>query len=246
MRIGLQALAATLAATALGMPAAAAITYVDADPNANTTLADGTALPGLATSATADNQWDLRGFANGATIFASNDAGGEDAPRIRTTISGLTPGQDYTISAYFWGADNQLWRGRVGLADGAGELQGYNSSHFVGSSFVPMTEVADGSNGDDVDNPGPVTTADAGGVENGGYFAGSVLASESDRFLAEVGLGVATADANGEIWVYVDDLANTSNANRTWYDGVGYEVVPEPGSLALLGLGGLFLARRRG
>lgn len=245
MRIGLNAFAAALAATSLGMNALAAITYVDAVPNTNTTLADGSALPGLATSSTQDNQWDLRSFANGGSIFAANEAGGEFAPRLRTTISGLVPGQDYNISAYFWGADNQAWRGRAGLTDDAGELQGYNSSHFVGSSFLPMTEVADGSNGDDVDNPGPVTTADGGGIENGGYFANSVLAVEADRFMAEVALGTATADANGEIWVYVDDLANTANPNRTWYDGVGYEAVPEPTSLALLGLGGLFFARRR-
>ena len=61
----------------------------------------------------------------------------------------------------------------------------------------------------------------------------------------EYHVGTTSAGGAGTIDVYIDD--NPGNDDRTWYDGVSYEAVPEPGSLALLGLGGLcVLQRRRG
>ncbi|MBN2064009.1 MAG: hypothetical protein JW745_04325 [Sedimentisphaerales bacterium] len=60
---------------------------------------------------------------------------------------------------------------------------------------------------------------------------------ESDRFEYAAPLGVATADANGQIKVYVDDndpaVAADDQGNRVWYDGLVYKMVspaysPEP------------------
>jgi hypothetical protein len=45
--------------------------------------------------------------------------------------------------------------------------------------------------------------------------------------------------------VFIDDLPTDQSNNRTWYDGVGYEALPEPATLALLGLGSLALLRRK-
>ena len=45
--------------------------------------------------------------------------------------------------------------------------------------------------------------------------------------------------------IYIDDLANTSNGNRTWYDGVGYQLIPTPATLTLLSLAGFGVAQRR-
>lgn len=226
----------------------AAIVYTDATI-ANTTLATGDALT-FSPGTEGDGLWNSRSFGNGVAVITSNESP-EDAPRLRTTIGGLTVGQDYDVFAYFWGAGGgQLWRGRAGLVDVAGDLQGYNTNHFNGSSFLPMTAVTSPSNtGATVLNQSTLSTADGAGIENGGYFANSVLTEQADRRLYEVSLGTVTADGAGTISVFVDDLANTSNGNRTWYDGVGTQVtaIPEPTSVAFLALGslGMISLRRR-
>jgi hypothetical protein len=79
-------------------------------------------------------------------------------------------------------------------------------------------------------------------------FTSSVLTTEGNRNLLSASLGVAVADGSGQVVVYADDNAAglTSGENRTWYDGVGYEAVPEPSSALLaLGTAGLTLLRRR-
>jgi len=146
-------LASSLLASSLAV--SAAVTYVDATLS-NTTLANGAVLPTPATSGTADNQWDNRAFGNGDIVFTSNGGGAEDAPRIKTTITGLNAGESYTISTYFWGnADS--WRGRTSLTDEAGDLPGYNTNHGATSSFPPMTYVTFNVTGS-TRNPGPLTT----------------------------------------------------------------------------------------
>jgi hypothetical protein len=46
------------------------------------------------------------------------------------------------------------------------------------------------------------------------------------------------------ISVFVEDAPATTSSNRTWYDGIGYEV-PEPATMAILGLGALLMRRKR-
>lgn len=208
------------------------ITYVDADPSSNTTLADGSALQDethySSTLNDADGLWNLRSFANESTIFASNDSGAEDCPRLRTTVAGLEAGTTYNVYVYFWGATGANWRLRAGLENLAGELDGYNSAHTTTSSFATSSYLTDNVGGSNL-NPGPLTTATDSdpAIENGGYFSGSVETAEGNRSLYQVLLGQVTS-TDGTLSVYVDDLANQSSVNRTWFDGVGYQAVSEP------------------
>lgn len=217
-------------ALAVGATLAAQITYVDADTNTNTTRADGTAYtPQTSTSGT-DNEWALRPFANGGTILSTHDvaSSNEDAPMLRTTITGLVPGLPHLVYSYWWGGANVDWRGRtmVSSVQPAPELPGYNSVHFANSVFEPMTPLAfDAPFG--VNQTALGLTYDAAGMETTGHFANAVMIQEGNRWLYEVPLGTFVADANGEIQVYADDLAGAqSTSNRTWYDGVGWEWAP--------------------
>ena len=223
------ALAATLLAASL--PAQA--TYVDAVAGGNTTLADGSPFtPVIGSPVGTDNQWTERTFANGGTIFETNGqaGGGEDGPMLKTTVSGLIPGIGYVIYGYFWSSSDNgaVWRGRalVSNTQPSPEIPGYNTRHFSTSSFAPMRPLADDSPLGTSGYGSLQLTRDANGFESSGHFTNQVLLQEGNRWLYQAFLGVHTANGNGEIDVYIDDLANTSNANRTWYDGVGYELAP--------------------
>lgn len=219
--------AAAAALALMSTPAVAAISYVEAS-GSTTTLANGDAYTPTTSTINNDNEWSLRGLGNSATVYTANDNNadpGEDAPTLRTTISGLAPNATYQVFAYFWAAGgdspggNQQWDIQAGLNEGDLTFFDHNNA----------TNLGDASTGVD-----PTT-----------YFTNTspeVIVAESDRRLYEASIGSAVADNNGEIGVFIDDAPG--NVNRTWYDGVG--VVPEPGS-AVLGLVGLVgvLRRRR-
>jgi hypothetical protein len=56
---------------------------------------------------------------------------------------------------------------------------------------------------------------------------------------------VATVFGETEATMYIDDEPNDNSNCRAWYDGIAYREVPEPMTIALLGLGGLLLKRRK-
>lgn len=197
-----------------------------------------------------DFKWGIRFFANGGTIISSNDSSGEDSPILRMPVTGLTPGENYNAYAYFWDSTDEArvtagqmdrwhWSGLANLTgetDDDGRLVGRWASDFNpedADTQMPMTELTHDA---DPDNPGPITTDDnpnppsnAGGstagqgFENGGYFANTVMVQEGDRYMLQADLGVATADSNGMIFVYIDDTPG-NNLTRTWFDGIGYEL----------------------
>lgn len=210
----------------------AQITYVDADCNTNTTRADGTTYTPMASTSGTDNEWALRLFANGGTILSTHDvaSSNEDGPMLRTTISGLLPGVPYLIYSYWWGGANVVWRGRglVASSQPAPQLPGYNTVHTSTSVFAPMTPLAFNA---------PVgfsqvtlgLTYDGAGMETSGHFANQVMLQEGNRWLYELPLGTFVADVTGQIQVYADDLEGAqTTGNRTWYDGVGFEIAPLP------------------
>ena len=85
-----------------------------------------------------------------------------------------------------------------------------------------------------------------------GESAPSVLASTLDFVTDPI-----FTEQNGGLSLYALELGTVTGTtisvdlnaldgnDRTWVDGIGYEAVPEPSSLALLALGGLGLLRRR-
>ncbi|HEY4232059.1 MAG TPA: hypothetical protein VGM76_01405 [Lacipirellulaceae bacterium] len=224
------------------------ITYVDATDGAagNTALAAGGTWTAASVRDT-DGHWAKRtGLANGSTVFESNGNAsalpGEDAERLVTTISGLTPGQSYNLYAFFWSPDDnaQQWMFRASKTNPAsGDLPSYSRSYndavnnaggVVLASNVPITP--------DFVAPFPAPTATD--------FANSPLLSESGRFMWIANVGTGVADGSGNAKVYVDDYVlsglappdgnNTTN-HRTWFDGVGYSAaVPEPTSIALVAM----------
>lgn len=252
----------TLASAALLISSSSqgAVLYVDAvlDPSqgtVNTTLADGTPVaagtdyelvPGSVPAANnTDNKWDVRStFANGGTIVSAGNGGDRgNAPVLRVTVPGLTPGALYSTYAFFWDASgSNSWRGRAnntGATDLSGNLIGNYFADYNPASApdLPFTELTFDA---DPDNPGPITTDD-GANENGGYFSNTVLVRESDRYMLQAELGVSVANASGEVYIYVDD-GPSRNIDRTWFDGVGVELIPEPSSVTLVVLGLLGLA----
>ena len=224
----LTAAALATAGAMAGSTDAATITFVDATA-ANTSGATLTASAGGAGSA-----WKIRtGLGNDSGVVAvTSNASAATAPELTTTITGLVDGQEYNIFGYFWsiadGVSTADWDIEFGLTSGS--LTTYDAGSVSLSNVTNLSSTP-------LDTTTPADEFDATS------FTTSVLVSEGNRRLIQVALGTATADVNGEIAVYIDDSAGDNN--RSWYDGVGYEVVPEPGSLALLGLGGLCVLRRR-
>jgi len=186
---------------------ASAITYIDATDGAggNTALAAGGTWTAASVRDT-DGHWAKRtGLANGSTVFESNGNAsalpGEDAERLVTTISGLTPGQAYNLYAFFWSPNDnaQQWMFRAGKTNPAsGDLPSYsrayndavnNAGGVVLATNVPITP--------DFVAPFPAPTA--------ADFTNAPLVTESNRFLWTASVGVGIADGSGMAKVYVDD-----------------------------------------
>ena len=227
--------AAVLLAVALPLGASASIIYVDAaEGSSGNTYATGGSLSD--TSWYLDNDggdgtlWNKRtGSANESTVF---QAGGEKTqPELTTEITGLADG-DYYAWVFFWN-NGGGWNIDAGLTSGS--LTSYSAKE-LDNGATTTNGVIDMS----------TMSTDDFSYSNGG----SVLTTESDRTLYGVNLGQVTVSSSA-INVFVDhsvDPEGTGFADtRTWYDGVGYEVIPEPASLGLFGIvcAALWFVRRR-
>ncbi|MFT4844122.1 MAG: hypothetical protein ACI90M_004604 [Candidatus Azotimanducaceae bacterium] len=207
--------------------ASAQITYVDADVSTNTSHADGTPMTPVIASTAIDNLWQQRPFANGGSILSSNDAatGTEDCPMLRTTISGLIPTLPYHIYGYQWNTLTSQWRLQLDVdsQQPTGPLTLWHTAGGGTPMSIPLAFDAPGNSVASLD-----LQYDGLGMETSGHFSNPVMLQEGNRWLFEVPMGIFTADLNGEIHVYIDDDPVSSNFNRNWYDGVGFELAPLP------------------
>jgi hypothetical protein len=100
-------------------------TFVDATPS-NTTLANG--QPANPTGPSSgqgadDGAWHLRsGYGNGGSVWTASETGGENAPLLRTRLSGLQPGK-HDVFVVTWSNPNEDWTVRAGFA--ANTLRAY-------------------------------------------------------------------------------------------------------------------------
>jgi hypothetical protein len=187
---------------------------VDATP-ANTARADGTAIghsgPNSAEGA-ADGNWHLRsGVGNGTdnNVFASGGSGAENAPTLRTTISGLSDGT-YDVFGYFWADPTNDWRIQIGLDEG--------NLMLVRDNGAQQAELAQ------FDPASGAMALSAGGASLYRVYVGRVDVLDGSTVDVFVNDQVLSSAAAG--------------ATRTWYDGVGYApiIVPEPTTTGLVSL----------
>jgi autotransporter-associated beta strand protein len=182
-----------------GLPQRTFAEYVDATYNAggNTTFVNGGTLTPPAGVFSGNNEWSERtGFANGGTVLQGAVVTPPDTasvPVIRTTVTGLDPGQTYDVYANFWDVDDAIW------------------PVFAGDSDTNLTLYANPNDGLE----GATDAVDPNTLS----YSTPVLLSESNRTMWGALIGTLTADGSGNIEVFIDDTGNGPN-QRTWYDGV--------------------------
>jgi hypothetical protein len=207
----LPVLAAALVAT--HSAASGNTVYVDATSGSggNTTLANGSTFsPPLNGTTGNDDNWEQRTpFAAGGNVYDSAGEVAENAPELRTTVTGLTPGATYQIHVHFWDGSGAgaVWNLRAGFTANPG----------ANTLFANPPESA---------GIGATAAVLASSLT---YTTAPSLFTEADRTMFAAPLGSAVADSEGRIRVFIDDLPSTMGANRrAWFDGVSYRLVSPP------------------
>ncbi|MEM6885703.1 MAG: PEP-CTERM sorting domain-containing protein [Verrucomicrobiota bacterium] len=209
------------------------ITYVDAvsGGSGNTfatggSLADTSWLVNNNNSNLVNDAWDTRTFGTGATILQGNpnQAAAGTVPELTTQLTGLADGV-YDIWVFY--ADNGAGGNPAPTSGQAWNI----AAGFTSGALTNYNEAA-----------GTETTALT--------FSGSAPVAEpaSEITLLGVNIGQANVVGGSTIDIFVNNAPTGVNFDRTWYDGVGYSVVPEPSTFALLliaGTGILALRRRK-
>lgn len=206
----------------------AAVTYVDATINNTVGAAsglvdwnDGSADLGDGT-ANADGLWRFRGgFGNNGIWEATgSSATAEDAAEIVT--SATVPNALYDVFVFYYAVNES-------------------------GDFPIRAGLSSNPNGNPIfDRAGNRGTAGGDTLAELTFDVAPPTGGESRTLLyGQVGQIEVT---DGSLEVFIDDFpaSSTGTSNdRTWYQGIGYEVIPEPSSAVLGALGALALLGRR-
>ncbi|MEM6504344.1 MAG: PEP-CTERM sorting domain-containing protein [Planctomycetota bacterium] len=213
---------ATFSAVTIGLDDAyaAPITFVDADLT-NTTLDAGFPII-LGTNVTTtrvngDDLWAYdTGFGNGPAVFA---AGASDVVGnvLETTVSSL-PSNTYDVYVFYF----------------ASTAPQTDANWDIEAQVGPNPPVIASGLGDGIDP----STLDFAVTPT---FA---FGNNGDIQMRAINIGTVTG-TEFKVFISAPDTVSGGGEPRTWFDGVGYAVVPEPGSLALLVMGGVCALRRR-
>jgi hypothetical protein len=209
-------LVAAIWTIAAGSAGAVGLVYVDAindddsltgtfGPNAN--LAPQAAF---SVGFTPDNFWGYRSAIGAESPTFSRyiwEAGGttagsnvEDAPEITQTIGGLTPSASYDVYVAYWSSNGANWGVRAGFATGIYQL--FDRTGTGGA-------VAGTAAGAAIWNLPPTSSS-------------LPFYTEADRTMYLGKVGTASANAQGRVSVFLNDRPNTTDADRTWLDGLAY------------------------
>jgi hypothetical protein len=209
-------------------------TWLDGnDGTTGGTVADGAAVD--------DSKWRFRGGFGSAGIFEATGttATAEDAVMIVTTISGLSDGT-YNIYAFFRASSStgENYNIKASLSPTVGDSDIFRQNDTRGLTLGTV-----GINSEELS------------------FASGAAPSTANldaRVLLYGIIGQAVVSGGNSVNIYIDDLpakgwvgagtgggAGSESTVRTWYDGIGYELIPEPSAALLGGLGALALLRRR-
>lgn len=225
-----------LAFCLLTAPLPADVTYVDATM-ANTNNAaggpdstwldgndgstGGTVANGLAAN---DGLWRYRaGFgSNGIFEATGSTATAENAVPIVTTLSGLADGT-YDIYVFFRGSpvSAENYNIKAGLTPSLGDSNIFRQSNTRGLTLGTLG----------------IDSADLTFASG----AAPSTANGDNRVLLYGIVGQAVVSGGNDVEIYIDDLpalgfagaAGFESNVRTWYDGVGYKLAPEPSDLRL-------------
>jgi hypothetical protein len=192
------------------------VTYLDATwrETGNTTFADGGTLYPTTDASGTDGWWRERNFGNNATALES---GGDFSASWEGNTED-TPRLATTIGGLTPGAAYDVYAYFWSATEG----QDWNlraALRNVSGDLIRFAASID-----------PVAVA--------ANFTTAPLLAESNRVLHQAALGVAIADGDGTIRVYIDDdpasrlYAGNGGILRTEYDGVGYAASTDPALIA--------------
>lgn len=254
----------SLTALALGAAHGVTITYVDAVVTGMSGTVNTTGPSGNTASATA---WQIRGLNGGPASDSNNFSNGGSAlqyntnpinaanPTLVTTVTGLDASKTYRAYVFFWD-DGFVGGAPLGFTPASAvNAWDVNAKLSTDTSYTAFNSTPTG-----IDYSVTTDAGTVGGVATNGYtnltltelVGENVLGQAADTYVdAYDGNRVLFAGAlptlvTGVTSFSVDIQPGTFNAQRSWYDGIGYEeVVPEPSSVMLGALASLALLRRR-